>query len=355
VLLLLAACKFTPGEFGGGSGSGSDGGTLDGDGAVVMADAAPDTITPDWAYRRVITINNAGLGALADFTVLVTLDATKIRYTAQGADLRFADSGGTPLAYEIETWNTSGSSYVWVRIPAIAANTTTTFQMFYGNPNATDAQMAAQTWDASYAGVWHLVDAHDSTTQNASTNVGGTATTGQVGGALAFDGANHYVDTGEADNLSRWTIEAWMKPAAAAAATGAQSVLSRFNNYMILWSCANATFCSTVMYQGSQTATHYAGYTATVNQWSYIVGRYNGSSLTAVTNGTNSNNSGTNDDPISEAATAKIGSRQDLAGDFVGSVDEVRISTIGRSNDYIQAQYKSMNGTYLTIGGELAN
>ena len=28
------------------------------------------------------------------------------------------------------------------------------------------------------------------------------------GGAMTFDGANHYVDTGEADNLSRWTIEA---------------------------------------------------------------------------------------------------------------------------------------------------
>ena len=69
---------------------------------------------PDWRLRRSFTFNNTGRGQLDNFPVLVKIDPVDIDYTrtqSLGQDLRFVDSDGTPLAYEIEDWN-AGGSYV---------------------------------------------------------------------------------------------------------------------------------------------------------------------------------------------------------------------------------------------------
>ncbi len=64
---------------------------------------------PGWRLRRSFTFNNTGRGQLDNFPVLVKIDPVNIDYTrtqSLGQDLRFVDSDGTPLAYEIEEWNT---------------------------------------------------------------------------------------------------------------------------------------------------------------------------------------------------------------------------------------------------------
>ena len=115
-----------------------------------MLDAPPDA--PGWAFKRQLTIDNTGLSALTDFPVLVVLDGTRIRYSTTGADLRFTDTSATPLPYEIETWNPAGTSYVWVKVPTIAAGTTTTFWMLYDNPAATKTKTnAAQLKSEKFA------------------------------------------------------------------------------------------------------------------------------------------------------------------------------------------------------------
>jgi len=65
------------------------------------SDAAP--VTPEWAFKRLLTIDNTSIGEQTNFPLHVKLDATRISYAeAQptGADLRFEDAAGTPLAYE---------------------------------------------------------------------------------------------------------------------------------------------------------------------------------------------------------------------------------------------------------------
>jgi len=79
---------------------------------------------------------------LTNFPVLVALDATQVpgfSYSqfafSNGADLRFTDaSGTTELNYEIDTWNPSGTSYVWVQVPSFSP--ATTICAFWGNPAA---------------------------------------------------------------------------------------------------------------------------------------------------------------------------------------------------------------------------
>jgi len=65
-----------------------------------------------------------GASTLNDFPVAVRLsqNITGFLYSecaANGADIRFTDDEGNLLPHEIETWNTSGESIVWVRLPAL--------------------------------------------------------------------------------------------------------------------------------------------------------------------------------------------------------------------------------------------
>lgn len=76
----------------------------------------------------------SGSTALTDFPVLVKLsEATGFQYAkaaAGGADLRFALADGTLLSHEIDTWDPSGVSTVWVKVPTLDA--TTEIKAHYG-------------------------------------------------------------------------------------------------------------------------------------------------------------------------------------------------------------------------------
>lgn len=319
-------------------------------------------VGPEWAFQRTLTIDNTGIGELIKFPLHVALNTNRITYgqtKADGADLRFEDAQGTPLPYEIERWDPAGTSTVWVTVPLIAANTTTELVMYYGNPAAADAQNPAAVWDDDYLGVWHLVDEKDATATSTSTNNGGTpVAAGKTGPAMDFAGgiSDDHVDTGLRTFTAQWTVEAWINPDTTAAATGASSPVSGFPNYMLLYSCNGATFCETVMFNhnnGSNTS--FAEYDVAAGSWSYVVGRYDGATIRAYVDGTQVDSNPTSATPDAQTVTAKIGSRMDLLGDFDGQIDEVRISKIPRSPDYIAAQHRSMNDTYVTFGPETAN
>ena len=56
-------------------------------------------------------------------------------FTTNGADLRFYDTLGSELKFEIENWNTNGTSHVWVQVPALTNSGTV--RALWGNPNVT--------------------------------------------------------------------------------------------------------------------------------------------------------------------------------------------------------------------------
>lgn len=353
VVAVLSGCSYAPGA---GSIADDDGPT---DGT--LADAPIDTVlvTSDWAFKRTLTINNQIIGNLTGFPLHVSLDPTRITHAntkANGADLRFEDATG-PLAYEIERWNPAGISTIWVRVPAIAANTNTDLTMYYGNPDAPDAQNTPAVWDADYLGVWHLADAHDSTASSTSSNQGGTALEGKLGPAMDFSGINDaHVDTGLMTFTAQWTVEAWVNPAGLAPVGAASSPVSGFPNYMLLYGCNTAPFCQTALFNhNGGTQTSFASFGLVANVWNYVVGRYDGVTIRAFVSGLQIGTNPTTATPDAATVTTKIGSRMDLDGDFDGGIDEVRISKVARSTDYITAQFRSMSDTYLTYGPQMAN
>ena len=102
-----------------------------------------------------------GSSPLEDFPVLVKLSGTIVGfdYGDFGTDtnLVFKDAGGSVLPYEIDTWDTSGTSLVWVRVPSLTA--TTTFTMFFCGSDAV-VNTPTNTWTgANYVGVWHMDEA----------------------------------------------------------------------------------------------------------------------------------------------------------------------------------------------------
>ena len=111
--------------------------------------------------QSVIAVSGyAGSETLTDFPVLVRLSPTTVSgfsyadCAADGRDIRFATTDGTPLPFEIDTWNPGGESCFWVKLPALEKDTA--FVLSYGVTTAPKAP-AENIWAASgYEGVWHL-------------------------------------------------------------------------------------------------------------------------------------------------------------------------------------------------------
>ncbi len=134
-----------------------------------------------WPYRMKLYFKNIyQTGDLFDFPVMVKLDPTRIDYSkvgrSNGGDLRFFDSDGSSLYYEIDDWNTAGDSVIWVRVPKVDKSSNTDYiYMDYGNPCTTDGNNNALVWDGNYRAVYHFAELDgnyfDSTANNNDSNV----------------------------------------------------------------------------------------------------------------------------------------------------------------------------------------
>lgn len=121
----------------------------------------------NWKYRKIIQFNTAPQGAdvkadLSDFTVLLRLHAGNFNFAnakPDGSDLRFVDQEDKqPLKFHIEKFNTDEEiALVWVRVPRLAGGSNQgAIWMYYGNPNAQPAQDRQGTYDPHHLFVYHL-------------------------------------------------------------------------------------------------------------------------------------------------------------------------------------------------------
>ena len=99
-----------------------------------------------------------GAETLVDFPALVKLPDCVEGFAyadalADGSDIYFTDAGGTVLPHEIDAWNASGKSFLWVKVPSL--DRTTKITMHWGGGAAVERPAAASTW-TGYVGVWHM-------------------------------------------------------------------------------------------------------------------------------------------------------------------------------------------------------
>jgi len=331
----------------------------------------------DYSERRKITFDNSPIGTdLVNFPVLVKLSASNFNYAGTqnaGQDIRFVDAGATCdrlLGYEIEQWNESGDSYVWVNIPKIDAASTTDFiYVYYNNPAASDAQNPAAVWSETYAAVYHMNgDAQDSSGNNNHGTLQGSTppstTSGKIGDALHF-GSGGFIDTDfqEYYGCDSFSFEAYWK----ADGFGQE-------NYIVSNSMAADQFVSI----GANGTAHFVNadptdrddfrdiWTATSNlnvgQWYYTVFQRTPSdiqcraTLEGYLDGYEIHAAEAIAGYIDLTSEYVIGHRDGFGNEyaFSGEIDEVRISyrSMLRSADYIEAQNLSMTNAFLSVGSK---
>lgn len=148
-------------------------------------------------------------------------------FTRGGKDMLILDEASNVLPFEIETWNPSGESLVWVKVPTYSENTR--INVYYGDKQGrrNGANDPKQVWSA-YAGVWHLDElgteitladsspnGYDGKTYNVSEGLSGgvlgnyarnidkRSQSGQ--GGLYFEGTKNIAHGG------KLTLSAWVK------------------------------------------------------------------------------------------------------------------------------------------------
>ena len=93
-----------------------------------------EAIKPNGFSRGVVlTVDgyDASRTTLTNFPVLVRIseagisgfDYDDLMFSSTGDDICFVAEDGTPLAFEIDTWNTAGESLVWVKLPTMENGT----------------------------------------------------------------------------------------------------------------------------------------------------------------------------------------------------------------------------------------
>ncbi|OGC79606.1 hypothetical protein A3K01_03050 [candidate division WWE3 bacterium RIFOXYD1_FULL_43_17] len=317
--------------------------------------------------------NSASTEDLTNFPVLIKLNASRINYSRTqdlGQDIRFTDSdGSTVLSYEIEKWDETGNSYVWVKVPSIPAGSTTDYiYMYFNDTLLSDGQSSENVWDINHVGVWHLDESSGTNIDDSTTNSNDGSKTletqpaytadGAANGGHVFDGSNNIVsipDDATFDLGNTMTIEAWVKPTTCATR---ETIIGRNDQSGVVQLEINYSSCAvgTII---SGTYVSYTGINAlTAGEWNHIVYTRNGTGAThkiyvngveksLVTNASNNYSNPTGPFEFGRRTTA--GSQR-----LTGTLDEVRMSNIVRPADWAEATYLTTTDAFNTYGTEEA-
>jgi hypothetical protein len=346
--------------------------------ALVISIIGPGKVQADsgwynanWLFRKKITINSDNVsGDLSEFPVLISITDGDLADHAldNGYDILFTeDDKVSKLSHEIESFNgTSGNLKAWVRIPSLASASDTEIYMYYGYPGANNQENATGVWDTDYKMVQHLEETSgganaitDSTSYNNDGSDDNTLTygaTGQVDGAIGFNGSDDYIDCGSAGSLdmgtSNFTAEAWIKTdtntfqiviqksnkLAYADTPGYGFYLRTSNPYVKIWVSDGTTLveldsCSFDPKDGNWHYIVHVFDSSTDNATLYIDGSFISNKIAATAMGS-----------IDSTRPLEIG--RDYANNvpryyFDGTIDEVRVSNKARSTDWIQTSYNN--------------
>ena len=322
-----------------------------------------DWYNASWLYRKQITVDHTQVaGDLSNFPVLINdgADSDFLAHAkADGSDFVITESDGTTkLKREIEEYDsTDGSLVLWFKAPSLLAAIDTTYYVYYGNAAASEVN-DADTWDANYIGVWHLMEDGATTRYDATVNdndgipSGGSAVVGQIANADDLTG-NAYIDITAAINefnSDTYTIEMWTYIH--------DNTLLHFYSMRdadLIESWANYGEAGVYFRYGDWGAKLKWTYRFSEDVWGSVVwvgnsstGRYIYHNGELVASGSGSWTAAT------QSGNFYLGKLDGLPFYFDGIIDEVRISDIARDSSWIATEYNNQYtpATFLTLGSE---
>ena len=320
---------------------------------------------PDWKHSGSIwlltTPEGADLSAeatIAGFPLLVRLHGDFFDFRQakpNGDDVRFSSSTGEPLAYQVEDWDADkGVASVWVRVPKITGNSRQEIKLHWGNPNASSESAGKAVFNESngYLSVWHMSnDARDEVGTLTSTDNGTTPTAGMIGTARHLPGGKGLFGGEKIANYptgaSPHSTEAWFRP-------------ERPNTTLIAWGNEQAQGKVVMQFRSPphiRMDCYFSGGNVgsesrvPLGDWTHVVHTYREGESKIYVNGVLE---GTN---LKQGPTLNIRTpaRLWIGGwynnfDFVGDLDEVRVSQVVRSADWIKLQYANQKPNQTLVG-----
>ena len=301
-------------------------------------------------FIGITTSGYAGSAPLTNFPLLVRLSTniTDFSYSQcrpDGADLSFYDAGFHRVAHEIDTWDTNGTSLVWVCVPEMTNSTKV--RLFFGNPGMVAPAFTTNgtVWADGYRAVWHMNDGTgDNNILDSTANrfggvkqaAGSPAETDAVVGKGQLFASNYINLTGLKDTSTTHTVSMWIKGSSSAAGQYVFDVET--GRFLIGWS-TDTTAGKIGLYRS---AWGIFGNTPSLDVWHHIAVCCSGTAATlyvdGVPYGTQAGYSG-----VGFSGQAALGSRYSIASAyFAGLLDEVRVSSVLRPPEWIGAAYSNM-------------
>jgi hypothetical protein len=355
---------------------------------------------PGYTYVREITIQESQIpdgASLVDFPVLLKMTDLSLRSSANGGHVEnnngydilvYQSPCDSPLDYQLEYYDpVTGEINIWVRLPLLSTTADTRIYLYYGNPAVIADGSSTNTWQSSYSAIWHLSNNPTLAAPSildATANVHhGTAhgslpasslVAGKIGRALRFDESNDYVRIPDFLYGQELTMSFWFNASEVNGTTyqyvfshggwGLQNSLNVYigeDNITIPAEIPNRSMIKTVfrdMNDANNFDTLNAGNSFIDGNWHYYTMRiqdhggayiYIDGNVVAVYSVWGANVF----DPVTDLF---LGGREDLnPGRFYGGLlDEVRISSVWRSSNWIRTEYNNQNDptVFLAIGAE---
>lgn len=338
-----------------------------------------------WSNKYKITIPAAVInGDLENFPVYVDLADLPLSFfgTVQGsgADIRITKADQkTQLAFELVELNTvNKTGELWFKADSLSSTQENIFYLWFGNPNAQaysriDEFGTENVWTEGYVGVWHINEDPDMSNYKDSSSYhnDGIATNlssddpiiSKLGKAVNLDGSSESILIPTSSSLTtlRMTLSAWFKTDSTSFAPiieyntgGAPGVHSWYN--VASWGGSGTNFIDTV-------STHHViddGNLSGVNTstWYYHSSSYDGNNGRFLLNGILEDNSILGNFTPKTDTNLYLGLRPNSLIYFNGTIDEVRISNMPKSIDWVKTEYLNQKdtGVFYTIdNGSLNN
>ena len=320
-----------------------------------------------WDYRKEIdfdlTAKGADIaGAASDVPVLIRLSLGNFQYfndaKPDGSDFRFISADDkTPLKYHIERFDAQTQiALVWVRVPRLAGGAATDkIFLYYGNKSATAASDPAGTYDTNQALVYHFGPAKG-TPQDSTAYKSEPATfdaevnqASLIGAGAKFAGAQTIaVPATGAVHLAAgkgFTVSAWVK------FEGAES-----DAYVAQLADQGKEIVLGI--NGTQAFARYDGATVTQNgqlttgEWHHLALTIGDGHLSLLVDGADGGRADAQAQDIGGVLT--IGGSAAKANYYTGELDELEVSNVARSTDWLKAAARSqgMVAPLVVYGGD---
>ncbi len=291
------------------------------------------------------------------FPLLVRLNTDGFDFSqakAKGEDIRFADASGKPLAYQIEEWDAAaGSASIWVRMPTISGNAHQAIKMFWGKPDAASESSGTAVFNESngYLCTFHMADpVKDEVGALTVKDTGTTASSGMIGKSRRFDSGKG-INCGESittfpTGSNPHSSEVWFKA-------------EKPNTHPFAWGNEQAQGKVTMAFKSpprvrmdcyNSAGNVESNTPLAMSQWIHVVHTFKDGKAKLYVNGVldGENKGGL---PLN----VKTPARMYIGGwygnyQFIGDIDEVRVSKVTRSADWIRMSYENQKPMQTLVG-----